>query len=77
MFLFFKFLSKEELNEGNEEEKKEKKEIKKEENNKIEDKYPLQQEKIFHRINQMKSLTVLEKEIEVCKMIIAYKKKNN
>ena len=77
MALLGKFLTKEELNEGNEEEKKEKKEIKKEENNKIEDKYPLQQEKIFHRINQMKSLTVLEKEIEVCKMIIAYKKKNN
>ena len=77
MALLGKFLTKEELNEGNEEEKKEKKEIKKERNNKIEDKYPLQQEKIFHRINQMKSLTVLEKEIEVCKMIIAYKKKNN
>ena len=77
MALLGKFLTKEELNEGNEEEKKEKKEIKKEGNNKIEDKYPLQQEKIFHRINQMKSLTVLEKEIEVCKMIIAYKKKNN
>ena len=77
MALLGKFLTKEELNEGNEEEKKEKKEMKKEENNKIEDKYPLQQEKIFHRINQMKSLTVLEKEIEVCKMIIAYKKKNN
>ena len=77
MALLGKFLTKEELNEGNEEEKKEIKEIKKEENNKIEDKYPLQQEKIFHRINQMKSLTVLEKEIEVCKMIIAYKKKNN
>ena len=77
MALLGKFLTKEELNEGNEEEKKKKKEIKKEENNKIEDKYPLQQEKIFHRINQMKSLTVLEKEIEVCKMIIAYKKKNN
>ena len=77
MALLGKFLTKEELNEGNEEEKKEKKEIKKEENDKIEDKYPLQQEKIFHRINQMKSLTVLEKEIEVCKMIIAYKKKNN
>ena len=77
MALLGKFLTKEELNEGNEEAKKEKKEIKKEENNKIEDKYPLQQEKIFHRINQMKSLTVLEKEIEVCKMIIAYKKKNN
>ena len=77
MALLGKFLTKEEMNEGNEEEKKEKKEIKKEENNKIEDKYPLQQEKIFHRINQMKSLTVLEKEIEVCKMIIAYKKKNN
>ena len=77
MALLGKFLTKEEMNEGNEEEKKEKKEIKKEENDKIEDKYPLQQEKIFHRINQMKSLTVLEKEIEVCKMIIAYKKKNN
>ena len=40
-----------------------------------EDLYPLQQEKIFHRINQMKSLTVLEKEIKLCNFIIEYKKK--
>ena len=71
MALLGKFLTKDELNEGSgtEEKKQEvKKEIKKEikADNTIEDKYPLQQEKIFHRINQMKSLTVLEKEIEVC-----------
>ena len=82
MALLGKFLTKDELNEGSgtEEKKQEiKKEVKKEmkAENTIEDKYPLQQEKIFHRINQMKSLTVLEKEIEVCKMVIAYKKKNN
>jgi len=77
MALIGKFLSKEEINAVDGGEKKEvKKEVKKEEN-KIEDKYPLQQEKIFHRINQMKSLTVLEKEIDICKMVIAYKKKNN
>ena len=39
-----------------------------------EDLYPLKQEKIFHRINQMKSLTVLEKEIILCHFIIEYKK---
>ena len=78
MALIGKFLSKEEMGEvDNDNNKKEiKKEVKKEEN-KIEDKYPLQQEKIFHRINKMQSLTALEKEIDVCKMIIAYKKKNN
>ena len=43
--------------------------------NEEEDLYPLQQEKIFHRINQMKSLTVLEKEIELCHFIIKYKKR--
>ena len=43
--------------------------------NEDEDLYPLQQEKIFHRINQMKSLTVLEKEIKLCNFIIEYKKK--
>ena len=40
------------------------------------DLYPLQQEKIFHRINKMVSLTVLEKEMKLCKLIIEYKKKN-
>ena len=40
------------------------------------DLYPLQQEKIFHRINKMASLTVLEKEMKLCKLIIEYKKKN-
>ena len=79
MALIGKFLSKEEMGEvdnDNNNKKEIKKEVKKEEN-KIEDKYPLQQEKIFHRINKMQSLTALEKEIDVCKMIIAYKKKNN
>ena len=79
MALIGKFLSKEEMDEmdnDNNNKKEIKKEVKKEEN-KIEDKYPLQQEKIFHRINKMQSLTALEKEIDVCKMIIAYKKKNN
>ena len=77
MALVRKYLTKEEVNEVSSEENPEsKKEIKKEEN-KIEDKYPLQQEKIFHRINQMKCLSVLEKEIDICKMVIAYKKKNN
>ena len=79
MALVRKFLTKEEVNEVSETENppsEEKKEIKKEEN-KIEDKYPLQQEKIFHRINQMKCISVLEKEIDVCKMVVAYKKKNN
>ena len=28
---------------------------------------------IFHRINKMDSLTVLEKEIKLCKFIIEYK----
>ena len=84
MALIGKFLSKEEMgdlddnnnNNSNKEKKVTKKEEKKEEN-KIEDKYPLQQEKIFHRINKMQSITALEKEIDVCKMVIAYKKKNN
>lgn len=40
------------------------------------DLYPLQQEKIFHRVNKMVSLTVLEKEMKLCKLIIEYKKKN-
>ena len=76
MALIGKFLTKEEIGDIDDTEKKEKKVVKKEENQ-IEDKYPIQQEKIFHRINKMQSITVLEKEIEVCKMIIAYKKKNN
>ena len=75
MALIGKFLTKEEM--GDIDGNTEKKENIKKPENKIEDKYPLQQEKIFHRINKMQSLSVLEKEIEVCKMVIAYKKKNN
>ena len=40
-----------------------------------EDLYPVQQEKIFHRVKEMKSLTVLEEEMKLCDIIIAYKKK--
>ena len=75
MALIGKFLTKEEM--GDIDGNTEKKENIKKPENKVEDKYPLQQEKIFHRINKMQSLSVLEKEIEVCKMVIAYKKKNN
>ena len=87
MDLVKKFLTKEELNEANGEggtpgkkTQNDKKEnpVKKPEPTpqKVdEDLYPLQQEKIFHRINQMKSLTVLEKEIKLCNLIIEYKKK--
>jgi len=76
MALIGKFLTKEEMGDidGNPAKKEN---TKKPEIKTVEDKYPLQQEKIFHRINKMQSLTVLEKEIEVCKMVIAYKKKNN
>ena len=42
-----------------------------------EDLYPVQQEKIFHRVKEMKSLTVLEDEMKLCDIIIAYKKKKN
>ena len=73
MALIGKFLTKEEM--GDIDGNTEKKENIKKPENKVEDKYPLQQEKIFHRINKMQSLSVLEKEIEVCKMVIAYKKK--
>ena len=86
MDLVKKFLTKEELGEATGE-VAEKKNVKKTENiqsiqdqnkpptqNKDEDLYPLQQEKIFHRINKMDSLTVLEKEIKLCKTIIEYKK---
>ena len=76
MALIGKFLTKEEMGDIDDNPAK-KENIKKPEIKTIEDKYPLQQEKIFHRINKMQSLTVLEKEIEVCKMVIAYKKKNN
>ena len=41
----------------------------------VEDLYPLQQEQIFHNVKRMNSLTVLEKEIKLCKTIIEYKKK--
>ena len=89
MDLVRKFLTKEELGEAqgkNSEEKKNLNIIKPEKNEKgsvqkdqntEEDLYPLQQEKIFHRINQMKSLTVLEKEINLCNFIIQYKKTKN
>ena len=85
MDLVKKFLTKEELGEATGE-VAEKKNVKKAENiqnqNKPqpqtqttdEDLYPLQQEKIFHRINKMDSLTVLEREIKLCKTIIEYKK---
>ena len=91
MDLVKKFLTKEELGEATGE-VAEKKNVKKTENvqkvqnqNKPqpqtqttdEDLYPLQQEKIFHRINKMDSLTVLEKEIKLCKTIIEYKKGKN
>ena len=85
MDLVKKFLTKEELGEATGE-VAEKKNVKKAENiqnqnktqtqtqNTDEDSYPLQQEKIFHRINKMDSLTVLEREIKLCKTIIEYKK---
>jgi hypothetical protein len=85
MELVKKFLTKEELNEASGEgggagkkTQNVKNPVKKPETkpqNVDEDLYPLQQEKIFHRINQMKSLTVLEKEIKLCNYIIEYKKK--
>lgn len=88
MELVKKFLTKEELGEAKGENIGPKKEppTKKPEvvkkppsqapSNNENDLYPLQQEKIFHRINKMVSLTVLEKEIKLCKLIIDYKKKN-
>ena len=88
MELVKKFLSKEELGEATGEGASQKKEApaKKPEVvqkpsipdrlNNENDLYPLQQEKIFHRINKMVSLTVLEKEIKLCKLIIEFKKKN-
>ena len=84
MDLVRKFLTKEEMGEGEGGEKKATNIIKPEKvethnipknQNVDDDLYPLQQEKIFHRINQMKSLTVLEKEIKLCNFIIEYKMK--
>ena len=91
MDLVKKFLTKEELGEASGEvaaPEKKNVNVKKNENieknvqknpnpsqNIDEDLYPLQQEKIFHRINKMDSLTVLEKEIKLCKFIIEYKQK--
>ena len=84
MDLVRKFLTKEEMGEAeggvknvNNSKKPEKVETQNIQKNQNEDEdlYPLQQEKIFHRINQMKSLTVLEKEIKLCNFIIEYKKK--
>ena len=86
MDLVKKFLTKEELGEVDNSTGGEKKNVTKKPEN-IENKntpkpqnvdgdlYPLKQEQIFHRVNQMKSLTVLEKEIKLCNTIIEYKKK--
>ena len=85
MDLVRKFLTKEEMGEAEGREEKKITNIKKPEKVEVQniskrqniddDLYPLQQEKIFHRINQMKSLTVLEKEIKLCNFIIEFKKK--
>ena len=83
MNLIRKFLIKEEL--GEVENSEQKKILKKPEKIKKvqklqseeEDLYPSQQEKIFHKIVKMNSLTVLEKEINLCNFIIEYKKKKN
>ena len=40
-----------------------------------EDIYPEKQESMYHKVNEMKSLTVLEEEIALCNKIIAFKKK--
>ena len=87
MDLVKQFLTKEELGEVENTSENKKVNVKKPEKiekekvqnipNEEEDLYPLQQEKIFHRIVQMKSLTVLEKEINLCNFIIEYKKKKN
>ena len=44
--------------------------------NSEEDIYPSTQEKMYHKLKEMKSLTVLEEEIALCEKIIAIKKKN-
>ena len=86
MDLVRQFLSKEEMGEveGNTGggTKKENAAVKKSENVEAQntpkpdnDFYPSKQEDIFHRIDKMNSLTVLEKEIKICKIIIEYKKK--
>ena len=80
MDLVKQFLTKEELGEAQGEKGPKKitniKQPEKVENKNIdEDLYPLKQEQIFHRIKEMKSLTVLEKEIKLCNFIIEYKKK--
>ena len=84
MDLVKKFLTKEEMGEaevGGEKKATNVKKLEKIEAQNIpksqnidDDLYPLQQEKIFHRVNQMKSLTVLEKEIKLCNFIIEFKK---
>ena len=40
-----------------------------------EDIYPSKQENMYHKLKEMKSLTVLEEEIALCDKIISYKKK--
>jgi len=40
-----------------------------------EDIYPVKQENMYHKLKEMKSLTVLEEEIALCDKIIAFKKK--
>ena len=81
-----KFLTKEEMGEVTDPGTTNKKEnvTKKPENttvqtqntpNNEDDLYPIKQEQIFHRVNKMNSLTVLEKEIKLCQTIIEYKKK--
>ena len=40
-----------------------------------EDIYPIKQENMYHKIKEMKSITVLEEEIALCDKIISFKKK--
>ena len=40
-----------------------------------EDIYPIKQENMYHKLKEMKSITVLEEEIALCDKIIAFKKK--
>ena len=44
-------------------------------NESTEDIYPEKQEGMYHKVNEMKSLTVLEEEIALCDKIIEFKKK--
>ena len=39
-----------------------------------EDIYPVKQENMYHKLKEMKSLTVLEEEIALCDKIISFKK---